>query len=218
MSDEQAGRVPLAGSVVRLAATAGAGVAAAVVVYLVSASPLAVMVGWDVLAATYVAWVWLGARGLDSAATLRLAVRDDPGRVATDVLLLAASVASLVGVGLVVLAGRSSHGTARDLTAVLAVLSVAVSWALVHTVYTERYARLYHADPAGGIDFNESGPPCFTDFAYLAFTIGMTFQVSDTDLTTRPVRATVLRHALLSYLFGAVIIAATINLLVGLST
>jgi uncharacterized membrane protein len=68
------------------------------------------------------------------------------------------------------------------------------------------------------VDFNEASRPRYADFAYLAFTLGMTFQVSDTALTTREVRATALRHALLSYLFGAVIIATTINLVAGLTT
>jgi uncharacterized membrane protein len=67
------------------------------------------------------------------------------------------------------------------------------------------------------VDFNQDDPPRYTDFAYMAFTIGMTFQVSDTQLTTAEVRATALRHALLSSLFGSVILAATINLLAGLA-
>jgi uncharacterized membrane protein len=67
------------------------------------------------------------------------------------------------------------------------------------------------------VDFNQDAPPRYTDFAYMAFTIGMTFQVSDTQLTSAEVRAAALRHALLSYLFGSVILAATINLLAGLA-
>jgi uncharacterized membrane protein len=79
-----------------------------------------------------------------------------------------------------------------------------------------RYARLYYADPVGGVDFNEDVRPDFSDFAYLAFTIGMTYQVSDTDLTNRRIRRTALRHALLSFLFGTVIVAMTINIVAGL--
>ncbi len=95
--------------------------------------------------------------------------------------------------------------------------SIVLSWAMVHTVFTTRYARLYYTGGDGGVDFNEDDPPRFSDFAYLSFTIGMTFQVSDTNLTSKDVRATALRHALLSYLFGAVILAATVNLLAGLA-
>ena len=91
-----------------------------------------------------------------------------------------------------------------------------VSWFAVHTVFTLRYARLYYSHPPGGIDFNQSEAPTYSDFAYLAFTIGMAYQVSDTDLQTRKIRATALQHSLLSYLLGAVILAMTINLIIGL--
>jgi len=98
----------------------------------------------------------------------------------------------------------------------LGLLSVAVSWFTVHTIYALRYALLYYAEPVGGVDFNQEDPPCYRDFAYLALTIGTTFQVSDTDLQTTRVRVTALHHSLLSYLFGAVILAATINLIASL--
>jgi uncharacterized membrane protein len=94
---------------------------------------------------------------------------------------------------------------------------VVLSWTVVHTVFALRYASLYYHGTDGGLDFNQDTPPRFSDFAYVAFTIGMTFQVSDTELTTPEVRGTALRHALLSYLFGSVILAATINLIAGLA-
>jgi uncharacterized membrane protein len=94
--------------------------------------------------------------------------------------------------------------------------AIVSSWGVVHTVFTLRYAALYYRGPDGGVNFNEDDQPTYVDFAYLAFTIGMTYQVSDTNLTTKEIRHTALRHALLSYLFGTVIIAATINLAAGL--
>jgi uncharacterized membrane protein len=94
---------------------------------------------------------------------------------------------------------------------------VFVSWTLVHTVFTLKYARRYCSGTAGGIDFNGTGAPDYPDFAYLAFTIGMTFQVSDTNIRSRPIRRTALRHAWLSFPLGAVIIATSINLVSGLA-
>ena len=94
-------------------------------------------------------------------------------------------------------------------------ISIVLSWAVVHTLYTLRYAALYYADQEGGIDFS-SGRPVFTDFAYLAFTIGMTYQVSDTTLKTSAIRKIALQHALLSFIFGTAIIATTINFVAGL--
>jgi uncharacterized membrane protein len=79
-----------------------------------------------------------------------------------------------------------------------------------------RYARSYYQSPEGAVEFNEKDPPAYLDFAYLAFTVGMTFQVSDTNLTTKPIRRIVLSHALLSFLFGAVMLAFAINIVASL--
>jgi uncharacterized membrane protein len=103
-----------------------------------------------------------------------------------------------------------------NIAALVGVGSVAAAWLMVHTIFTVRYALLYYTDSAGGINFNQSEPPAYADFAYVAFTIGMTYQVSDTDLKSRAIRRTALRHGLLSYLLGAVILAATVNLVAGL--
>jgi uncharacterized membrane protein len=85
------------------------------------------------------------------------------------------------------------------------------SWLTVHTIFALRYARLYYSGTVGGISFNQRREPTYPDFAYVAATIGMTFQVSDTDLEDAAIRRTALRHALLSYLFGAVLLAMTVN-------
>ena len=85
----------------------------------------------------------------------------------------------------------------------------------IHAVFTLRYARLYYAE-AGGVDFNEASDPDYRDFLYLALTLGMTYQVSDTDITSKAIRRTATRHGLLSYVFGTVIVAMTINVVAGL--
>jgi uncharacterized membrane protein len=97
----------------------------------------------------------------------------------------------------------------------LAVVSVAVSWLAVNSVFTLRYAHLYYLE-GGGLDFHGEAAPAYADFAYVAFTIGMTFQVSDTEVTSPRIRKTVLRHALLAYVFGIAVIALTINVVAGL--
>ncbi len=75
-----------------------------------------------------------------------------------------------------------------------------------------RYARLYYGEAAGGIDFNGDDQPSYLDFAYVALTIGMTSQVSDSSLTTPAMRRTAIHHALLAYLFATVVVALTINI------
>ena len=209
-------RAPGATAATRAAAAAAAGVGAGLLAALPGRWQIATLAGWDVAAGIYVAWTWATIWHRDPAATARLALREDPGRAIADALLLVASVASVLAVALAITAGRAGGPGERDLRAGLAVASVALSWTVVQTVFTSHYARLYYSHPAGGIDFNNEAPPRYTDFAYLAFTIGMTFQVSDTALQTAALRAVALRQALLSYLLGAVILATTINLVAGL--
>lgn len=217
LSAGRAGGRPGASARARVIVAVVAGAAAAALAAAFGPWALAPLVGWDAAALTYMAWTWGTVWHLDAAHTARQAVAEDPGRAATDMLLLTASVASLLAVGLVIVRAGNSSGAAESLQAGLSLASVVLSWSVVHTVFALRYASLYYIGPNDGVDFNQEDPPRYTDFAYMAFTIGMTFQVSDTQLTTAEVRATVLRHALLSYLFGSVILAATINLLAGLA-
>jgi uncharacterized membrane protein len=178
---------------------------------------VAVSVGWDFGALVFLVWVWASIGHRDAAATARLAQAEDVSRATADAMLLSASVASLVAVGLVLVEAGRTSGTANGLLIGLAVVSVALAWASVHTVFTLRYGHLYYYDsPPGGIDFNEEEPPDYRDFAYVALTVGMTFQVSDTNLTAKEIRRTATRHALLSFVFGAVVLAITINIVASL--
>ena len=199
----------------QLAVMGAGGLAVAVAVAVLGWPTLAPLIGWDVAGMIYLAWVWRTIWRLDAAATARLAVREDPGRAVADALLLAASAASLLAVFVVLATATARHRAAADVRVFMVLVSVLVSWAVVHTIYTTRYARLYYTGPDGGIDFHQADPPRYSDFAYTAFTIGMTFQVSDTDLGDAEMRANVLWHSLLSYFFGVVIIAGTINLIAG---
>ena len=195
------------------------GAVVAVVVGMRAAWPYALLTGWDVAALVFSAWWWATMTSMNSADTAVHATKQEPGRAQTDLIVLVASVANLLSVGYVLVQASAVNGATQDLLAGLGVLSVAISWFTVHTLFSLRYARLYYTGQPGGIEFNQkSPPPRYLDFAYVAFTIGMTFQVSDTDLQTPAIRATALRQALLAYLFGAVILAATINLIAGLAT
>jgi uncharacterized membrane protein len=174
------------------------------------------LVAWDAGAVVYLLWLWLTNRKLDADGTAKMAVREDPTRPLTDLVLLVAAVASLGAVVSTVVEASSSKGAAQALLVALGIGSIVASWVLVHSLFSMTYARLYYTDEDGGIDFNCDEPPVWIDFAYLAFTIGMTFQVSDTELQTTGLRRVALRHMLLSYLFGAVIVAVTINIVAGL--
>jgi uncharacterized membrane protein len=192
-------------------ATLAGGIAAGVAAVAGASWAVSVSIGWCTLATVMLVWIWLAIGRKDPDATAQHARSEDFSRAGTDIVLLAASVASLVAVAMtLVQAGRAHDGTKAALLA-LAVVTVGLAWSSVHTIYTLRYGDLYYDDPVGGVDFNEDDRPDYRDFAYLALTIGMTFQVSDTDLQTKPIRRTAIRHALISYLFGAVIVAIMIN-------
>jgi uncharacterized membrane protein len=175
------------------------------------------LVGWVVTAGVYVVWTWLLLGRMDADQTHEYVTREDPTRWIADTVVVSASLASLIGVGYVVAAGSRTGATAVA-AALLGILAVVASWFAVHTLFTVHYARLYYSDEPGGINFHDPEPPRFRDFAYLAFTVGMTYQVSDTEIGLTSIRATVLRQALLSYLLGAVVLAVTINLIAGLGS
>jgi uncharacterized membrane protein len=183
---------------------------------------LAVVGGWDAAALTFLMSIWPIIIRADSSHAEQLATREDENRGSATVLLVGASVASLLGVGFALsVAGRES-GPRRVLLIGVAVLTVMLSWTVVNTVYTLRYADLHFnhsSSAAAGIAFGDSTGqerPNYRDFAYVAFTIGMTYQVSDTTVRDPRIRRTVLSHALLSYLFGVVIVGGSVNLIAGL--
>jgi uncharacterized membrane protein len=187
------------------------GVALGVVVSLVvpwSSGVAAVLAGWATAAGVFVVWTWAACAPMDAAQTADHATREEPTRVGSHAVVLVAAVVTLAGVVDVLV--DAQIGTLRPTIAVLAV--VLASWAAIHTVFALRYARIYLSNGAGGIDFHTDEPPRYSDFAYVALTVGMSFAISDTDLASSTMRRTALAHALLSYLFGTVIIALLVNL------
>lgn len=185
-------------------------VAAAIAVVDGASWSVAALLASDVAAAVFVLWVWLSLAGADPATTGDTARAEDSSRAAAEATLLVAGAASLVAVAFTL--GQAGHTQSPDrgLLTALALGSVALAWTSVHTVFGLRYARLYYSPPDGGIDFHGEAPD-YRDFAYLALTIGMTFQVSDTDLVGKRVRRVALHHALLSYVFGTGIVAITVS-------
>lgn len=193
------------------------GVVVAVVTGLTVGPRWAASVGWAAACASYVVTAFPLLRA-DAERTARLADREDPRRTVSDLLLVGASAASVVALLVVLSTARGLHGTAQDLAAALGVVSVFLSWLLVQTLFTLRYTELYYSGTPGGISFNQDEPPRYSDFAYFAVTVGMTYQVSDTSITSSAVRVTTLRHALLSFFFGTVVIASVVNLVAGLGS
>jgi uncharacterized membrane protein len=176
----------------------------------------ALLIGWDIAAVIYLVMVWVAVYRMNAEVTARMAGPEDPSNAVAELVVVAASIAALVAVGFALVRAGHATGTTKVTLIGLGAVSVVVSWIVVHTVYMLRYARSYYGEPTGGIGFNEQDPPAYLDFAYFSFTIAMTFQVSDTNITNKTIRYLALHHALLSYLFGAVILATAINIFASL--
>jgi uncharacterized membrane protein len=180
---------------------------------------LALVGGWDAAALTVLLTVWPIIVRAASSLAPQLAAREDQTEGLARTLLVGASVASLLGAGYALHIAGQENGAPRVLLIGFAVLTVVLSWTLINTVYTLRYADEHFRSKPGGIAFGtEDGQqhPSYRDFAYVAFTIGMCYQVSDTTLRDPQIRRTVLAHAILSYVFGVVIVAGSVNLISGL--
>lgn len=195
---------------------AAIGAVVALVMWLLFPRALAPTISWDAAAITFLVLTWRHILPMDADSTRTHAGLEAPTRTATDVVVLTAALLSLVTVVVVLFRQFVIGSFPTELRALLGVVAVVLAWAVLHTVYTLRYARMYYSEPQGGIDFNGDQPPAYTDFAYVAFGVGMAFQIADTNTQTTLMRKTVLAHALLSFLFATTILAVTINLVAGL--
>ena len=174
---------------------------------------LGVLSGIATTAATFVLTGWRALWPMDAESTSRHALRDEFEPRLEEAVVVAWALVGLIAVALLLLLGRT---TDRSFVALLGLAGVAMSWAGLHLMYAARYAYLFYSDAPGGIDFNGDESPAYRDFLYFSYNLGMTYQVSDTDVSSRTIRAVVLRHCLLSYAFGTVILATTINLIAGI--
>ena len=199
----------------RVLTCAALGVAVGAVIALIGPWQLSVLVGWDVAAAALVGTIWTSIGRLDADGTRLTATREDDSRIAARAVVTVACVASLIGVFTGIIKARETQGAGGVVMSVASILAVVLAWLAVHTIFTLHYAHRYY-DKGGGIEFPDDAAPSYRDFAYVAFTVGMTFQVSDTDISDRAMRWLLLRHAALAYVFGTVIVGLTINLLAGL--
>ena len=195
----------------RLLIAAPLGIVAAVALAFFCPWQLAVLVGWDVAAIFVAGSVWTFVAALDATDTQRVSTREDDSHAVVDLIMVMACLISLVGVIVGLAHARGHAGAVSSFLTGDAVFTVFLSWFTVHTLFVLRYARLYYSENPGGIQFPNTDAPDYMDFVYLAFTIGMTFQVSDTGIGQRSIRRTVIRHALLSYIFGTVIVGVAIN-------
>lgn len=175
----------------------------------------AVMAGFDVAAAAFLASVW-PLIGSDARAMRRKAAENDVNRELMLLLTGIVCIVILVAVGVAVM----QHGGATRGAIALVLATLALAWLFSNTVYAMHYAHIFYlADDAGkdcgGLDFPETDEPGYWDFLYFAFTLGMTFQTSDVAIKSTGIRKTVLLHCLAAFVFNLGVIAFTINVLGG---
>ncbi len=201
----------------RLGWSAGTGIACSILAGLSISWVYAPLAFWDATALVLLIGLWRSLYSLGPTETRAHATSEDPGRGSAELILVCASIASLAAVFILIAQSHGFSESAKVVHVALGVASIIISWAVVHSLYALRYADMFFKHQAG-IDFNDNTVPTYRDFVYLSFTVGMTYQVADTNLRTTKFRTTVLGHAMLSYLFGTAIIATTINLVVNLGS
>ena len=194
-----------------------AGVVAGALVGVIWSPVLSPLTGWSVASGCALVWVWSISWSKDADETEQLAEEESRSR-STDTWVVLACAASLVAVVVaLVQSGTSKDGVAVS-AVLLSVVGVVLAWAMVNTVFALKYARMYYLDEPdrAGIDFKGNQEPCYADFAYLAFTVGMSFGVPETQPDSTAIRKVALGHALLSYAFGTGVVAVAINLVTNL--
>ncbi|OLF13885.1 hypothetical protein BLA60_01485 [Actinophytocola xinjiangensis] len=198
-------------AVTRLVLAVVAGAALGAVVSLFTTEPLGVLAGIAVTEAVFVVTGWIVLWPMDGDQTRRNTRREDFRPVAEELAVVGVSACGLVGIVVLLLL---PHTGARHAVAAVALAGVFMAWAALHLMYATRYAHLYYS-ASGGIDFHSDEAPTYRDFLYFSYNLGMCYQVADTDVSSSTIRAVVLRHNLLSYVFGTSVLATTINLVAG---
>lgn len=182
------------------------------------------MLAWDVFSICMITMSWI-TFFITTPKQIRWQAREqDPSKTIIFFFVLASTLASFLAVLiLIVTKEEGNHGASYRIP--IAFAGMLFSWFLIHTLFTLRYAHIFYGDHktkpkthAGGLDFPGNELPGYLDFAYFSFVLGMTFQVSDVEITSKKLRHLALLHGLISFGFGTTMIALTINIIAGYGT
>jgi len=178
-----------------------------------------IMICWDLFCVLLISWSWTTFFTFKPKDIRWQARGQDASRLIIFGIVIIATLSSLLGI-VILLRARGRWMLNEELETVIYIFGVICSWFLLHTIFTLRYAHLYYGDDedtpevhARGLEVPGEDNPNYLDFAYFSFVIGMTFQVSDIQITSSRIRRFVLLHSLLSFLFNTVIVALSINAL-----
>ena len=180
-----------------------------------------VMIGWNTFSLCMIIMTWITFKITTPTEIRKQSGVQDSSRVVIFIIILISTFASFLAVFILLI---SKDKATEILDIPIAVSGMAFSWFLVHTIFAMRYAHIFYGDhktkpdvPAGGLNFPDDERPGYLDFAYFSFVLGMTFQVSDVQVTSKRLRKLALLHGVLSFAFNTVIVALTINVIAGLS-
>lgn len=180
-----------------------------------------VMIGWDTFCLGMIILTWITFSITKSAEIRELAKAQDSSRVIIFSIILISTFASFLAVVLLLLA-KNGYENTRVLHLIVAIAGMILSWILIHTIFTLRYAHIFYGDNkikpeihAAGLEFPDDKKPDYLDFAYFSFVLGMTFQVSDVQVTSKRLRRLVMLHGILAFGYNTIMIALTINLIAG---
>jgi uncharacterized membrane protein len=199
----------------RLFASLGVFLAIAAVLSAVTSWRLSprLLVGWDIGLGLYLGLAFHMMASSDVDSIRRRAGGQDEGKFAMLILTVASALASLAAI-IAELSSTLNGGARQPTQLVLAITTIVLSWAFIHTMFALHYAHEFYDDEGGG-GLTFPGPdeePDYWDFMYFSFVIGMTSQVSDVGITSRPIRRTVAAHGVVSFVFNVALLALTVNI------
>jgi uncharacterized membrane protein len=166
--------------------------------------------GWDALIAVYLVLVYAMMLCNDHQHIRRSAAMQDDGRF---VILLVTAIGAFASIAAIISELGTPHRGGWELT--IAISTIALSWAAVHTTFALHYAHEYYRHPLGGLQFpsgDKEDHADYWDFVYFSFVIGMTAQVSDVGISDRIIRRTATAHGIVSFIYNTALLALTVNI------
>jgi uncharacterized membrane protein len=186
--------------------------------------PALILFTWISFASMVIILDWIIILSSHPREVRKIAKLQDSSRITLFLTVSGASLASLVAIVFLLTSTKGHSKADFNEHIILAISAVVISWWLVHTIFTLLYAHLYYdtdtdsgeTKTIGGLMFPGNEEPDYLDFVYFSFVIGMTFQVSDIEISSRYIRRFALLHALMSFAFNTAILALSINVISGL--
>ncbi|RYY75829.1 MAG: DUF1345 domain-containing protein [Comamonadaceae bacterium] len=180
------------------------------------------LLGWCFGVAVYLTLAWWLTASFTAQQTRDRAVSLDQPNLLILVSMLVVVAVSVAAIGVLLQQVRQLSGIERIAHIALAMVALAGSWLMIHTIYAFHYAHRYYqqqamqrAEDDHGLDFPGTAPPHYFDFLYYSLVVGMTSQVSDVQIVSPVMRRITLVHSVLSFGFNMLVLALSINVVAG---